>query len=86
MIQEKMTRIKEEYERQFMAGSLPYLCHVASDLGLWNVFSEYLVNNIDDTMLLQHCKRKSNARWVEGDIEGRIVWLNKHIEILGSNK
>ena len=86
MIQEKMIHIKEEYKRQFVAGGLPYLCHVADDLGLGYEFREYLVNNIDDTMLLQHCKDKSNVRWFGDDIESRIVWLDKHIEILGSNK
>ena len=83
MIQEKMIHIKEEYMKN---GGFTYLCHIAEELGVEEEFQEYLVNNLDDTMINQAYGSKGEARWFYRDITPRLNWLNKHIEILGRNK
>ena len=83
MIQEKMIAIKEEYMKN---GGFTYLCHIAEELGIEEEFQEYLVNNLDDTMINSDYDDKDEARWFNRDITSRLNWLNKHIEILGRNK
>jgi hypothetical protein len=73
-----MIHIKEEY----LKGEQNYLCHIASCLGVQDEFQEYLNNNLDDTMINLEYKDRNEARWYSEDVQGRINWLNKHIEIL----
>lgn len=94
MIQEKMIHIKEEYLQDKMIAikeecrkcRLGYLCDVSERLGIRDEFQEYLVNNLDDTMINSDSNDKNEARWFLQDMKGRLNWLNKHIVLLGSNK
>lgn len=84
MTQDKMILIKKEYVIRYEKHI--YLCRVAKCVGLTEEFQEYLVNNLDDTMFNSVYKDKDSARWYSYDVQGRLDWLDKHIEILGSNK
>ena len=59
-----------------------YLCCVADELGIID-FQEYLLNNLDDTMIQEEESIFDNPpRWKDGDLESRINWLDKHIKLL----
>lgn len=84
MIQEKMIHLKEEYQLQYSLEDRVYLCHVAECLDIDEEFQEYLMNNLDDTMINSKYKDKDEARWFVDDIVSRLAWLDKHITLLGS--
>lgn len=82
MTREQMMMIRKEYVIQASQDIEPYLCHVAVDVGIRKEFEEYLVNNLDDTMINDWCDDKNNARWDSKDTQSRLDWLDKHIELL----
>ena len=76
MTSKQLEDIKDEYLK--CKDGHNYLCSVAYGLGLSDIFVEYLMGNLDDTMTtLDH--EKYLARWKTKDRDSRIKWLDKHI-------
>jgi DNA phosphorothioation-dependent restriction protein DptG len=84
MNKEQMIKLKEEYEKQLSEDCKPFLCHLAYGLGIIEEFQDYLLNNLDNTMINAFRSEKYDARWFIADTQGRLNWLDKHIELLGN--
>ncbi len=78
----QLKRIKE-LSLNYTKHTFVFLCQVAEDLGIEKEFQEYLLNNLDDTMINEDNSTDSFlARWYYDDLESRLNWLDKHIKLL----
>ena len=73
--------IKKEYLKEYNYQE-SYLCTVAESVGLREEFVEYLMENLEGTTMSRDSENIRRARWSSEDGEGRIAWLDKHIERL----
>ena len=84
MTKEKMIKLKEEYQLQCSQDNRVYLCHVAEYVDIEDEFKEYLMENLDDTMINSTYEDVHEARWFTDDVDSRLAWMDKHITLLGN--